>query len=376
MKREETFYTSFNPIPSVEPPKAAEAPPELQLQLPPDQSFTPLSRPSTTLSATKVNIDIQSTRDNRPIQFSSRKESAKTPVERKPKGRVVISRGANRKHSTKMSVKTLKNAGSYVKNANALKGVKLNSKTFKQNVKLIGKVRKMKKVKSKPDSVPKQKENKDKVETKITITDVDKASKQQMLHDNLIKPPVVAELTEVSVDVEDTNFFMCSNEVDTIPIKTTDKGIAKSADNVQNHQPESPLVVKPMPAKHHKFVLPKFKNIQPPTFNFSAIVDKAKKVSKIRTNKLIDKKKSDSQSEPYTAAMENTAVRNLVDSLKRKGNNRKRRRKKPEMPALTRYARIPTLINWVEYSDLLHTPSMQMQSRLNTSDAQNKENTL
>ena len=364
INREETFYNSFSKIPSAEPQRATEAPPEMQLELPDDQTFISLSRASTSLSATKIRIDIASARNRSDQQTNRNVNTSKSTVESKRKQIRTHSNGAVKRKSVQVAVKSLKNTA-YLKKTNVLKGVKLNSKAFKQNVKLVGRLTKKKKIQRKPQNLTKiNEEQNSKTEThaidKITET------KHEHVDDNWNESQKRKEMPTVNVDVEDRNFFMCSNDIETLP--ATVSKIIERQEEMQNHRPQTPLTIKPMPAKQPKFVLPKFKNIQPPTFNFSAIMDKARKVSKIRTNKLRQKVDNDKQNKIEETQKEHEAVSSLVKNMKTR-RKRQTRRRKVEMPALSRYNRMPTLIDWVQYTGLLHTPSMQMQTMLNREKA-------
>ena len=385
LNREETFYSTFNSIPSIEPPKAEKAPTEIQLDLPADETFTPLSRASTTLSTAKITLDISSARKKDVIKITSpkappsRKEKRvnTTPrTEKQPSRQISRSRPVTRDRGARLSVKTMKNAATYVKKANALKGVKLKSKTFKKNVKLVGIVKKPKKKLQKSDEGEK-KVNEAAVGKPVSDANNEHETKETDVYGITKHIPKSNKLEATFIDVEDANFFMCSNETDDLPpvekeieqeVEIFHNNVEEKTLETQIHRPQSPVVVKPMPAKHHKFVLPKFKNTQPPAFNFSAIIDKAKKVSKMNTNKL--KMKKERAGLKTDATVENSAISSFIKDLK-SSMKRTRRKKKQKMPALSRYARIPTLINWVEYSDLLQTPSMQMQQRLSLNNDTN-----
>ena len=386
LNREETFYSTFNSIPSTEPLKAEKAPTEIQLDLPADETFTPLSRASTTLSTAKITLDISSARKKDDIKITSpkappsRKEKRVTTTtprtERQPNRQIPRLRPVTRDRGARLSAKTVKNAATYVKKANALKGIKLKSKTFKRSVKLVGIVKKPKKKLQDSDEGEKRFNE---AAVKKHVSDAKNAheTKETDVYGITKHIPKSNKLQATFIDVEDANFFMCSNETDDLPpvakeieqeVEIFHNNVEEKTVETQIHRPQSPLVVKPMPAKHHKFVLPKFKNTQPPTFNFSAIVDKAKKVTKMNTNKLKMKKERAGLKTDATA--ENSAISSFIKDLK-SSMKRTRRKKKQEMPALSRYARIPTLINWVEYSDLLQTPSMQMQQRLSLNNDTN-----
>ena len=359
IKREETFYESFNKIPP-STPKVPEAPPEMKLELPVDQVFSAFSRSSTTLSATAVQIDINSAKDRSSLYTTGKNEVKKPTTERKENKSATNSISVVKRKGAQMTAKSMKNT-EYVKRANVLKGVKLNSKTFKKNVKLVGRVTRKKKTERKESHKGKLKDVQNN-KTEISAPNTPREPKHEHVSESLNQTK--KDMPAVSVDVEDRNFFMCSNESDNIPAPVPETKVERQSET-QNHRSQSPLVVKPMPAKHHKFVLPKFKNVQPPTFNFSAIVDKARKVSKLRTTTMRQRTDLDSQNKTNGSEKEQTALSSLSHSLKTRRRNQSRR-KKVEMPALTRYARIPTLIDWVEYTNLLTTPSMQMQTRLNT----------
>ena len=388
LNHEETFYRTFNSVQSTEPPKAEKAPTEIQLELPSDQTFAPLSRASTTLSTAKITLDISSARNRdddkitslRKLPSKSEKRKTTTtpntdrqPSRQTPRSRPITkdsrSRPVTRDRGTGLSVKTVKNAAIYVKKANVLKGVKLKPKAFKKNVKLIGVIRKPKR--KHEEYVKGEKKDNHLVEAKPVSSAANTHGIQQTNVNSIDEPePVSNKLQTTFIDIEDANFFMCSNETDDLlPVENKNDQRVEinhtskldQAIKTEVHRPQSPLVVKQMPAKHHKFVMPKFKNKQPPAFNFSAIVDKAKKVSKSNSNKLrIKRNQEDLRTE---SIVEQSAISSFIKDLK-SSMKRTQRKKRQEMPALSRYARIPTLVNWVEYSDLLRTPSMQMQQRL------------
>ena len=263
---EDTFYTAFNSTQSAEPPKAEKAPSEIQLELPSDQMFSPVSRASTTLSITKICLNVSSAcnKDSDKITMQSRKEKHQNTPRSRPITRDNRSRPVTRDTGTRLSVKTVKNAAVYVKKANRLKGVKLKPKAFKKNVKLVGIIKTPKRKHEK--SVTDEKNGKNLVEANSLIPVAITEAVRNTNANTKNKPGTESDEMQANcIDIEDANFFMCSNETVGLPLaekehnRTIEVKLSSNVEqsiHTQEHRPQSPVTVKPMPAKHHKFVLP------------------------------------------------------------------------------------------------------------------------
>ena len=174
-----------------------------------------------------------------------------------------------------------------------------------------------------------------------------------------------------NIDDGDDNFFMCSNhEEDALEAyNLTDSMIIN---HVQEKVKDVKSIVDLNEKQQNKETKKKSKTKLPSKWSFVHELERIaktsfskKKTQSSETNVLIKAKKE--------AVIEQKVLTKIYYNYdlktKSKIKQRKRRNKRTkDLSKTTNFARIPTLIKWVEYTDILQTPAMAMQKEINKSN--------
>ena len=387
----------------------------MQLSLSREDTFTGVSRCSTafedkigfTLVSEKSNVSEISikrpskSRQSVITQNSARKENSRINLKSRNGIKQLESARSSRKNIG-LTVKSLsKDKNSYVKHAKAV--FKDRNMIYKKKIKLVGRIKKKKSVKSatsvkldnvtKEDIIGKPKQNiSDEISVKnnhtvdesaiehITETVADTNKNKDFERPNVeIKEAFIDKTTpEESVTVvkpntDDENFFICSNEDDN-----------EYAEFMEKRKKEQEMIEKLEKQKYLNSSTNFSKGVPNVTrrTNIKKSSDQAKSKNTITSlmqnveafarfsvlrQKFSIKRKNDVSKERKEAVVEQKVLTQVYFNYNLKSKSKiqlRRQRTRPSVDLKRNIERVPTLVDWVECSDVLSMPTMKMQNKL------------
>lgn len=394
-------------------PKVDAAPPILQLPLAREETFTSMSRCSTIVED-KIGIEIVSERKlNTAPKTPNKRVRIRPSITRQSNRsrRSVKSRsGTTDRNKLTLTVKPLdKSKNKYVKYAKAV--FKDGGTVYRKSVKLVGKVQKRRASASnktvKLKGVTKGKiENSDtksieKNQTKSPpqLNTFDLVKELERPRERVVIPkidevkpeiPVKSEeeIEEVKIpaietkpeskfiyDKSDNNFFMCSNDGDDsykafMEKRKQEYETEEKLNKMFSSRSKLPTTV-PVVKKRTKSENAKANNNKPKQSTLETLfknVESMARFSALRKKFSKINKESKLQKE---AVIERKVLSNIHYNSNNKTQSKIQHRSKRFKQAVNlsrTFERIPTLVNWVECSDILSTPAMRMQHRINSND--------
>lgn len=320
---------------------------------------------------------------------------------RPPRPRPNVS-SQSRRRTAGLSVKSLdKSKSSYVKYANAV--FKDNTGVYRKKIRLVGKVQKKKEkpgsaksiqlksvTRKEIESSVRSEEPKPKKESSLDIIMVKEAKRPEKrieIHIPLpaIKEPMIKEPDPPQPDkVEeppkgnDDNFFVCSNEEDNPYAEFIEMQKKEREDATRKRMEDKfiyddkdvwPTVVPEVNKKQKDSGKQTRKDNK-----MNKLYRRVEEVAKfsILRNKYTSNCNNEAIKSKREAVIEQKVLTEIYYNYDVKTKTKikqRRRRNKRTIDLMKSFKRIPTLVDWVECTDILSTPAMKMQSKLQQNDS-------